>query len=102
MLLMFFPNYCFLFNLEHFCKKKYANPISFDQERPIRSFLDEKMGFVKKMVIFFGLLFITFDPVNRFSSFKNHYTPNFKGFILIYTLYTFSKFLVWDKTGFDL
>jgi hypothetical protein len=56
----------------------------------------------QKMVIFFGLLFITFDPVNRFSSFKNHHTPNFKGFLLMYTLYTFSKVLVWDKTGFDL
>ena len=26
----------------------YANPISFEQEKPIRSFLIEKMGFVKK------------------------------------------------------
>jgi hypothetical protein len=26
---------------------------------------------------FFGLLVVSFDPVNQFSSFKNHYTPNF-------------------------
>jgi hypothetical protein len=28
-------HFCSLIYLEHFCKMKYANPISCDQERPI-------------------------------------------------------------------
>jgi hypothetical protein len=47
--------YCSLFNLEHFCKKKYENPISFDQERPRKTNLklfDRKNGICQKVVIF--------------------------------------------------
>ena len=54
------------------------------------------------MVIFLSFLVIDFDPVNRFSWFKNQDTPNFKDFLMVYILFTISNFLVWDKTGFHL
>ena len=54
------------------------------------------------MVIFLSFLVIAFDHVNWFSWFKNQDTPNFKGFLMVYILFTISKFLVWDKTGFHL
>ena len=57
--------YCSLFNLEHFCKKKYENPISFDQERPIWSFLVEKLGFVKNGHFFWFIIhnFWSCEPI---------------------------------------
>jgi len=46
----------------------------------------QKMGFLKKWSIFFGFFAISFDPMNRFSQFKNQNAPNFTGFLLIYIL----------------
>ena len=62
----------------------------------------QKIGTFQKMTIFWSFLVIDFDPVNRFSWFKNQDTPNFKGFLMVYILFTISNFLVWDKTGFHL
>lgn len=42
----------------------------------------------------------SFDPENQFLKFKNPYTKAFKGFLLIYILFTISKFSVEDKTDF--
>jgi amino acid permease len=84
---------CLIWNI--FVKRSMQIRLVLTKKTNLKLF-GRKNGICQNIVIFFGLLFVSFDPVNRFSSFKNHYTPNFKVFLLIYTLYTISK--VWSGT----